>query len=152
MEDQIYGTAGCLYAPDLNIKVPLYTSNAKTTNQQIVDEENSAILMKNFHKGHCDLIADHANQGFNKIKNSHLDTMLCIVTENSTQFYTCVGMLRGQNKKTELVADGGLKVTKIKFADLCCYCCNDDKGINISMVFFKKTVRYNYSIFDYINK
>ena len=152
MENQTYGTAGCLYAPDLNIKVPLYASNAKTTNQQIVDEENSAILMKNFRKGHCDLIADHANQGFNKIKNSHLDTMLCIVTENSTQFYTCVGMLRGQNKKTELVADGGLKVTKIKFADLCCYCCNDDKGINISMVFFKKTVRYNYSIFDYINK
>lgn len=147
MEPLVYGDAGYFYIPDLNVQVPLYNKGNRPNAQDVVDRENSALLCRNFRGGHCSYVADHASQGFNKIKKCTLDTLAYIVTETSTQFYYCVGVAIGRNTGTDLVTNSGQRVSRIAWADLCAYCCNDTSGKNISMVFFKAGPRLNYPLF-----
>lgn len=144
-----YGDAGCLYIPDINTLVPLYDKAglSQKQSQALVDRADSAVLCRRYGGGHCDYIADHAAQGFEAIKKCNLYTVAVIQTPGAAQCYQCVAVMPGKNTGRNLITCTGQSLKKVKWADLCCYTCNDDKGINITMVFFKKTIRYPYPIY-----
>ena len=59
-------------AKDVTKKKNSYTIVVITANknaQSLVDKEDTAVLCKKWKNGHCDYIADHAGQGFDKIKS-----------------------------------------------------------------------------------
>lgn len=143
----IFGDAGYFYIPDANLRVPLYDKAKRKNAQDVVDAENSALLCRKFKGGHCDYIADHAHQGFKTIKKCPLGSVAYIVTPTSTQFYTCIAMMNGTNLSNNLKTLTGQKLSNIRWADLCAYCCNDDTGKNISMVFFKAGLKLPYNLF-----
>lgn len=147
MADHKYGDAGFFYISDLSLSLPLYERTKKMTGQTIVDNENSAELFRHFNGGHCDYIADHASQGFDAIKKCTIGMAAVIQTRTNATIYQCVAIMPGTNIKTNLVTCTGQYLTKVKWADLCCYCCNDDKGKDITMVFFKKTATMNKPIY-----
>lgn len=142
----IYGTAGRFIIQNVDVDIPLYL-RTKGKEQAIVDEANSALLYPRFGGGHCDYICDHAAQGFDRIKRCPLGAVAFILTPTSTQFYTCVALTTGTNTGKNVVTLAGQKLTNIKWADLCAYTCNDDKGVSVSMVFFKKGLKLPYNLF-----
>lgn len=149
MEPMMRGEAGLLYIPDVSVSLPLYYKGKLSLkkSQAIVDRENSGIYAKNFGGGHCDYIGDHAAQGFDAILKCKLYDPAIVQGDNYSQLYQCVAIMPGTNVGSNLITCCGQKLTKIKWADLCCYTCNDMTGKNITMVFFKKTIRYNYPIY-----
>lgn len=139
-----YGTAGRFIIQDVGVNVPLYRKE-KTSGQDIVDRESSALLYPKFGGG-CDYVADHSIQGFDKIRACKWGTMAMIQTPTGTQIYMCVAMSMGTNTGTDLVTLSGARVSRCHWADLCAYCCNDGKGRDITMVFFKKWTKVDYPI------
>lgn len=146
----IFGDAGYFYIPDVGLRVPLYDKGKRKDAQDVVNRENSALLCRKFRGGHCDYIADHAGQGFDKIKSCGLGRVAYIVTPTSTRFYTCVALTQGTNLGSDLKTLAGQKLSAIRWADLCAYCCNDGTGKSISMVFFTAGLRLPYNLFPYI--
>ena len=146
----VYGDAGFLYIPDIALSVPLYERSRAVKGQTIVDRENSAELFRHFNGGHCDYIADHAKQGFDAIKRCHIGMSAVIQTPELAHIYQCVAAMQGTNTGTNLVTCTGQKLTAVRWADLCLYCCNDDKGKSISMIFFKKTATMNRPIYKVV--
>ena len=146
----IFGDAGYFYIPDAGVRVPLYAKGSRKIAQDTVDAEDSALLASGINGGHCAYIADHAAQGFDAIKRCTLGTLAYIVTPNSTRFYICNAVTEGTNLKTDLVTLGNERLSRIQWADLCAYCCNDDKGRSISMVFFRAGTRLPYNLFPAI--
>ena len=142
-----YGDAGFLYIPSLNFTVPLYDGTNIAHSQDIVDRENSAVIKHKFKGGHCDYIADHSYQGFNIIKSCSLSTSAVIQTKDWSKIYACVGVLNGTNTGKTLITCYGQKLQNIKWADLCCYCCNGSTGKSIAMVFFKESAKFNREIY-----
>ena len=144
-----YGDAGCLYIPDINILIPLYDKSglSQKQSQALVDRADSAVLCRRYGGGHCDYIADHAAQGFEVIKKCNLFTVAVIQTPDAAQCYQCVAVMPGTNTGSNLLTCTGQSLKKVKWADLCLYTCNDATGKNITMVFFKKSIRYPYPIY-----
>lgn len=142
----VYGDAGFLYIPDIAISLPLYAGKSGSSGQAIVDRENSAIYKRKFGGGHCDYIADHAAQGFDAIKRCGIGMAAVIQTPGEAKIFQCIGSMTGTNTGRDLITCGGQRLTKIRWADLCCYCCNDNKG-SISMVFFRHTATFNRPIY-----
>lgn len=145
--NNVYGDAGYFCIPNVGLEVPLYNKGKLKSAQSLVDKENSAVLCKKWKNGHCDYVVDHAGQGFDKIKKCTIEMPAFIVTEDSTQYYSCVGILKGINTKQDLITSSGQSLPKIKWADLCAYCCDDMFERNITMVFFKKGVKVDRNIF-----
>lgn len=143
----VMGDAGFLYIPGVNLKVPLYYKSKTKNSQAVVDEENSALYCQKYKGGHCDYIADHAGQGFDAIKRCTIGMLAFIVTPNSTTYYECVQITKGENRKSSLVTIGGQNVHKIKWANLCCYTCNDSEGKSITMVFFNGSYKVDKQLF-----
>lgn len=139
-----YGTAGRFIIQDAGISLPLYLKE-KSSGQDIVDRENSALLCKKF-RGGCDYVADHAAQGFDRIRQCKWGTMAMIQTPTGTQIYMCVAMSMGTNTGTDLVTLSGARVSRCQWADLCAYCCNDERGRDITMVFFKKWMKVGHPV------
>ena len=147
MIDHKYGDAGFFCIPDVALSVPLYEYKSGVNGQKVVDNENSALIKRRFKKGHCDYIADHAAQGFNAIKRCTIGMAGVIQTKTNATIYQCIAIMPGTNIKTNLLTCTGQYLTKIKWADLCCYCCNDETGKSITMVFFKKTATMGKPIY-----
>lgn len=145
--ETVYGDAGFFYIPDLGVKLPLFERNKNVAGQTIVDRENSAEIFRHFGGSHCDYIADHASQGFNAIKKCTLGMAAVVQTRKDAKIYMCVAIMPGTNIKTNLVTCCGQKLTKVQWADLCCYCCNDSEGKSITMVFFKETAHFKHPIY-----
>lgn len=141
-----------LWIPDVDVKIPLYESSKMIKAQEIVDNENSGFLCRKFRGGHCDYIADHSSQGFNKIRGCKLFDLAIIQTDKDTQVYSCIMATTGTNTGKELVTFTGQKLSKIKWADLCCYCCNDLNGKSITMIFFKKSQYFNYKLYPQLDE
>jgi hypothetical protein len=100
-----YGTAGRFIIQDVGISLPLYLKE-KSSGQDIVDRENSALLCKKF-RGGCDYVGDHAAQGFDRIKQCKWGTMAMIQTPTGTQIYMCVAISMGTNTGNDLVTLSG---------------------------------------------
>lgn len=148
--DLKYGDAGVLIFPWLGFSVPLYKQNAQKKSQEIVDDENSAVIKYKYAGGHCDYIADHAGQGFDIIKKCGINTDAIIQTPNSTKTYKWQATMLGMNKNG-LRTCTGAKLQSIKWSDLCLYTCNDSKGVDITMVFFKLKESVNRPIYKVLN-
>lgn len=149
MANIVYGDAGFFAIPDLKVWLPVYDYKKHKKNQQsYVDKENSGILCRKWRNGHCDYVADHASQGFDKIKKCNLNTMAVIQTPTETQWYYCVAIMPGVNSGTSLTTCTGQELRKVKWADLCAYTCNDATARPITMVFFKKGMKQNMAAFD----
>ena len=133
----ILGDAGHFYIPSVELDVPIYYY--KEEHQAIVDAEYSAIYRKSFNGG-CGYIADHASQGFNKIYQCKIGNYAYIRTEKEIRVFKCIDIIYGYNKKYDLLTYARQYVSNIHWADLCCYTCNDEEGVNITMVFFKEIV------------
>lgn len=144
---QPYGDAGVLILPWQDYSVPLYNGKAVKNAQPIVDRENSAEIKRRFGGGHCDYIADHAGQGFDIIRECRLNTPAVIQTPTASRIYRWAATMQGTNTGTNLVTCSGQKLTAVRWADLCLYCCNDAGGRNITMVFFRLQEELNRAIY-----
>ena len=145
--DLKYGDAGLLAIPWLDFSVPLYRQSTKKKGQEIVDDENSAIIKYKYGGGHCDYIADHAAQGFDIIKKCGYLTPAVVQTPNSSKIYRWQATMLGTNSGNGLRACSGAKLQKISWSDLCLYTCNDSTGKNITMVFFKLQDTFRYPLY-----
>ena len=150
MATHVYGDAGFLYIPDISLSVPLYEGKSNVNGQKTVDRENSALIKRRFGGGHCDYIADHAAQGFDTIKRCHIGMAAVIQTPELAHIYQCVAAMPGTNTGSNLITCTGQKLTAVRWADLCLYCCNDMTGRSISMVFFKRTATMNRPIYKVV--
>lgn len=134
-----YGDAGVLILPQQQFSVSLYNGKDKSAKnaQAIVDRENSAEIKRHFGGGRCDYIADHAAQGFSIIRQCTLYSMAIVQTPTSSRIYRWLATMTGRNTGKNLITCSGQALTKIKWADLCLYTCNDSAGKDITMVFFE---------------
>jgi len=132
----VMGNAGHFYIPSVDIDVPLYKYTVDG-HQKVVDAENSAVYCESFNGG-CGYIADHAFQGFDKIKNAKIGCYAYIRTENEIKIYQCVEIAYGRNEIYDIATYGEQYLTKIYWADFCCYTCNDKNGVEITMLFFRE--------------
>lgn len=137
LDNLTYGDAGALILPWQDFCIPIYNGKVVKNSQAIVDRENSAVIKRRFGGGHCDYIADHASQGFTIIRQCTLTTPAVVQTPTSSRIYRWTATMLGRNTGKNLIACTGQPLTKVKWADLCLYTCNDTTGKEITMVFFK---------------
>lgn len=142
-----YGDEGVLILPQQQYVVALYNGKNVKNAQSIVDRENSASIKRRFGGGHCDYIADHAAQGFGVIRDCTLYTIAVVQTPTSSRIYRWLATMQGRNTGKNLITCSGQALTKIKWAELCLYTCNDAKGVDITMVFFELLEESNRTIY-----
>ena len=127
-----YGDAGCLLIPDTGVQVPLYENEGDDEGQVITDRQNSAVYFTSFR---MPVIADHNNQGFEKIKGCIPDvTYAFVLTKNRVNEYQCTKICNGTNTLEDILDDRGVSVD-YSGADLCLYTCNEDWR-HVTVVFF----------------
>ena len=95
LSEDKYGDVGRVYVPSLNIDCPLYKATKNKTKQDVIDDENSALVVA-FH-GAVD-IGDHAGQGFDAIYDVKPGKTLAFVGDQKKgAIYRCIGSLIAVN-------------------------------------------------------
>ena len=130
--DGAYGDGGNLYIPSVEVEVPLYKTEGDQHGQDITDRGYSAAMLTSFA---MPVIADHKNQGFERIKSCIPDrTKALILTKNQVKVYICTDIVQGSNVEDDILDDQG-KSIDYSGADLCLYTCNEDWR-HVTIVFF----------------
>ena len=140
-----YGDAGVLILPWNDFAVPLYGVQSGS-GQDICDRENSAVYKKRYRGGHCDIICDHASQGFDVIKQCGYTSPAVVQTPKSARIYRWEAAMLGRNHNG-LYACNGARLDKIRWADLIMYTCNDAAGKDITIVFFTLQQEFKHEIY-----
>ena len=115
--------------PSVGLSVNCYASSSQAT----VDASNSAAY---FYLQEHLVIADHVNQGFNKIKSCREGTVAYVPYGSGTVEYECVSVMQGINTGTGLTTTDGRDIRNVYPGTVMCYTCNGSWQ-NITMVFFK---------------
>lgn len=128
-----------LVIKDVGINVPLYYTNGYDA-QEISDRLNSAMYCpaEVYHEL-SDSIADHAAQGFRKMK-------LCVPGKSVARLiradgtedqYICTGMdFKGRNTKYEILNSAGQNVGQIDKDMLYMYTCTDESGRKVAISYW----------------
>ena len=128
------GTAGLLTIPSVGVSVPLYSTTNCKDYQKVVDAENSALYTTFMGKK---MIADHAHQGFSKMKNSKVGTVAYIQKGNTKQTLVCTAKYTNGVNKGNGIMIGNTYADQMKDGDLFMYTCNDSEGISVTVTFWK---------------
>lgn len=116
------GYVGTLEVKSVGLQVKVYNvhqTEPYTDSQTITDRKDSACMLEL--DGQV-FIADHKNQGFDKIKQV---TAGKTVATLGGKKYRCVKKFNGRNEISQLVDNDGTNVTKYG-ADIVMYTCNQD--------------------------
>lgn len=128
-DDGVYNTwdtcVGSFSIPSVGLSVNCYSSASQST----VDAKNSAAYF--YTQGHS-VVADHVNQGFNKIKSCSKGTSAYLAGVE----YECVAVMSGHNDGHKLTTSSGEDIRNVYPGTLVAYTCNSNWQ-NVTMVFFK---------------
>lgn len=115
-----YGTWGRLFIPSVDIDVALYQTPCTPDAQPIVDAYDSAAYINTLEG--AVLIADHSNQGFDKIVNLKAGDKLYIYRpDNSIETYICQETCNGKNYTSKICDERG--VASVQSSGIWCYTC-----------------------------
>lgn len=115
-----YGTWGRLFIPSVDIDVALYQTPCTPDAQPIVDAYDSAAYINTLDG--AVLIADHSNQGFDKIINLKTGDKLYIYRpDNSIETYICQETCNGKNYTNKICDERG--VANTQSSGIWCYTC-----------------------------
>lgn len=120
---------GTFSIPGLGLNVKCYSS----WEQSVVDAKNSAAYFIGY--GH-EVIADHKNQGFDKIKKCSVGTTAVFETNGKQLEYVCVDKINGHNTGKDLTDNNYKSIDEYYPGALVCYTCNENWK-NITIVFFE---------------
>ena len=134
--------------PDVDISVACYAGSE----QSVVDKKDSAAFFSGWNH---QIIADHNNQGFDKIKSCTVGMLATLETNGESRTYQCVAKMLGHNTGKKLTDDNYNPINNIYPQSLVCYTCNES-WTNITMVFFElvqdeKNKESNQNEFSEIN-
>lgn len=129
-----YGDGGNLFMDSAGIEVPLYKTEGDEHGQAITDRAYSAAWLTSFN---MPVIADHKNQGFERIKSCIPgETKALILTKNTVTEYRCTDVIQGSNVEDDILDDQGVSIDE-SGADLCLYTCNEDWR-HVTIVYFSR--------------
>lgn len=115
-----YGTWGRLFIPSVDIDVALYQTPCTPDAQPIVDAYDSAAYINTLDG--AVLIADHSNQGFDKIANLKAGDKLYIYRpDDSIETYVCQETCNGKNYTSKICDERG--VASVQSSGIWCYTC-----------------------------
>lgn len=115
-----YGTWGRLFIPSVDIDVALYQTPCTPDAQPIVDAYDSAAYINTLDG--AVLIADHSNQGFDKIVNLKAGDKLYIYRpDDSIETYVCQETCNGKNYTSKICDERG--VASVQSSGIWCYTC-----------------------------
>lgn len=115
-----YGTWGRLFIPSVDIDVALYQTPCTPDAQPIVDAYDSAAYINTLDG--AVLIADHSNQGFDKIVNLKAGDKLYIYRpDDSIETYVCQETCNGKNYTSKICDERGVASTQS--SGIWCYTC-----------------------------
>lgn len=115
--------------PGVGLSVNCYNSASQAT----VDAANSAAYF--YLQGHL-VVADHVNQGFNKIKSCKEGTIAYVPYGSGTVEYECVAVINGINTGYGLKTADGRDISELYPGSVVCYTCNGNWQ-NVTIVFFQ---------------
>lgn len=127
------GTAGLLTIPSVGVTVPLYKSNNSNEYQTIVDAENSALFTTFMGKK---MIADHAHQGFKKMRNATKGTVAYIQQGSTRRNLVCTAKYTNGVNMGNGIKIGNQYADQMKDGDLFMYTCNDSEGVSVTVTFW----------------
>lgn len=122
---------GRLYIDRVGVDVAIYDS----WKQSVCDAKDSACI---FQYGTHRVIADHWNQGFDRIKQCKVGDIAYITDGNRTEQFICTSVLDGHNTDDGTLTDSEYNdFWNVKTEDLLMYTCNGNWR-NIKIVIFEK--------------
>ena len=132
--DEALRDSGRLYIPSCGVNVPLNSSVGYKKLQDVVDEEDLALM---FYIAGDRMIADHAGQGFDKMKQAEVGTMAFIKTKTGFQKLVCTEKERADNVGYALFTDSGKRIGFVNLDGITMYTCNDFTGVNVTITYWK---------------
>ena len=117
---------GMFSIPGVGVSVPCYASSS----QAVCDAQNAAAY---FYMSNHLVIADHVNQGFNRIKSCS-PGMVAYAPDGTK--YECITIMQGINTGYSLTLTDGTNIREIYPGALVAYTCNSNWQ-SVTMVFFK---------------
>lgn len=120
---------GRFYIPDVDIDVACFNGQS----QEYTDAIDSASY---FSLGSMNVIADHNNQGFNRISDCVLGTSAYFVTENECLEFVCTASFDGHNTDSGLTNSDYVSIHYDNEGGITCYTCKENWQ-NIRVVFFQ---------------
>ena len=125
---EIYRGTKLVYAMSL--------ANGKNSQwQKIVDNKTTALFTNFMGK---DMLADHASQGLKAMKDCKAGDRL-VITKNGkkTTYKMTTKYTNGKNTGAGILI-GKKYADEMKDGNLFAYCCNDSKGVSVTVTFWKK--------------
>lgn len=119
------GNCGRFTCPSVGIDVAIFAQSS----QAVTDAADSANY---FQLGGSMIVADHVNQGFNRIKSMGVGTLCYIETGSQTKTYRVTGKINGHNTGYDLTDSNYNSI--LGSAPLILYTCNENWQ-NITIVF-----------------
>lgn len=114
------GSMGRLYSPSIGIDVALFRSQA----QSVCDARDSACY---FYLGGSPVIADHTNQGFNRIRSAVPGSTLFYISDgNTVTTYRCIASYNGRNTGYDLTDESGVPASSKYPGSTILYTCRQD--------------------------
>jgi sortase (surface protein transpeptidase) len=133
-QDEPLRDRGRLYIPSCGVDVPLCSGIGYKKGQDVVDEENLALM--EYFSGDL-TICDHAGQGFDRMKKADVGTVGFIKTRTGLQKIVCTGKIRGDNVRYALYYDNGGSLGFYNLDGVTMYTCNDETGVSVTVSFWK---------------
>ena len=121
---------GRFYITNVGVNVAIYDS----WKQSVCDKKDSACFFK---YGTQRVVADHWNQGFDKIKKCKIGDEAYITDGVKTERFICTDIIDGHNIDGKLTDWDGNDIRYWNEDGITCYTCNGNSK-NIKIVFFKK--------------
>lgn len=118
--DKKCGDFGRLVIRSAEIDVAVYTTDEREGYQSVVDEENSAVAIKERHDLEY-VIADRRSQGFELDEVKKEDKAYLLTRNGSITEYVCTRVCSGENDGEDVVDDEGVSLWNQNEDGLCTY-------------------------------
>lgn len=125
------GNAGRIILPAVGYEMPLY-NGAESSWAGIVDANNSALYTNYMGKM---MVADHAYQGFNAMKNSPIGSIGYIVQNDQIIVIRCVSIYDAINTGNGIIV-GDRYADEMNDGSIFMYTCNDSTGVSVTVSFW----------------
>ena len=131
------GMIGRLYINDVGVNVALFGNPVYESSQAIVDRKDSAAYLYAVDYYGYDLIGDHNNQGFEKMKASVPNQTIAIIDYGTySQKYICTANFVGRNTGSALVDSNGNDISGTNNGGITMYTCNALAG-SVTITFWQ---------------
>lgn len=128
-------SSGIINIPSVGYTMKWLSSKKSADWQKIVDDKNTALFVKFLGK---DMIADHASDGFKKMKNCKAGDLMYITKNGKTYTYQMTKKYSNAINTRNGIKVGNKYADRMSDGDLFAYCCNDATGTSVTVTFWKK--------------